>query len=353
MPGGRPERELDLSGGPIPAFAAQLRALREQAGRPSYRDLARKACYSRTALSQAAAGRELPSLAVTLAFVRACDGPVEVWRRRWQGTAAAVGSTPAPETPLPETTPRPEMLSSEASSPGTCWPDRQSPGTTAAPGTLETTANAGKAPPGAGKDDRPAQGRPVGRPPAARRTFRRVRVLLVVAVVAAAVVAGGWLIGSLRTVPAGVLSNPPNDGSSAAGTPGGGPIVDGAPPGRNHCDADTAVLGSADLRVGTGAMIGRLELRFSARCAVAWARLVPSGGVSDLAGITMTITRRPDGTVMGARGLTPAGRLHTDVVRLPPGTCAQAQVSLTRPGQPRATVATTCQPPHLPHAANS
>ena len=49
-----------------------LRELREHAGRPSYRQLAQLAHYSHTALSQAAAGRCLPSLAVTQAFVRAC-----------------------------------------------------------------------------------------------------------------------------------------------------------------------------------------------------------------------------------------------------------------------------------------
>jgi Helix-turn-helix domain len=94
MPRGRPERELDPAGGPIPVFAAQLRDLRAEAGRPSYRDLARKACYSRTALSEAAAGRELPSLSVTLAFVRACDGPNVSSKTR------CTGQTPATATDL-------------------------------------------------------------------------------------------------------------------------------------------------------------------------------------------------------------------------------------------------------------
>jgi Helix-turn-helix domain/Protein of unknown function (DUF2690) len=312
MPRGRPERELDPAGGPIPVFAAQLRDLREEAGRPSYRDLARKACYSRTALSEAAAGRELPSLSVTLAFVRACDGPVEVWRRRWQVAAAAVGSVPSPE-PLP----------ADRSAPGTAPPD---------------------VPP-------PTPERPVAVPIVVRRARPTARVLLVVAVVGA-VIAGGLLIGRFRIASGGVPADPPNAQGSAAVSTGSAPIVDGAPPGRDHCDADNALLDGADLRDGTGAVIGRLELRYSPRCATAWARLVPSGAVNTLAGITMTIIRHPDGTVMGARGLTPAGRLHTDVVRLPPGTCAQAQVSLARPGYPPASAATTCQAPHLPHASS-
>lgn len=67
----------------------QLRELREHAGRPSYRQLAQLAHYSHTALSQAAAGRTLPSLAVTLAFVRACGGDVEEWSARWHETDRA------------------------------------------------------------------------------------------------------------------------------------------------------------------------------------------------------------------------------------------------------------------------
>ncbi|MFF0738974.1 hypothetical protein ACFYVL_01120 [Streptomyces sp. NPDC004111] len=58
-----------------------------------------------TALSQAAAGEKLPSLAVTLAYVRACTGDAEEWERRWRETAAreaehllrtADGTTDAP-----------------------------------------------------------------------------------------------------------------------------------------------------------------------------------------------------------------------------------------------------------------
>jgi len=74
-------------GGPpaisVADFAAQLRELREHAGRPSYRRLAQLAHYSHTALSQAASGRSLPSLGVTQAFVRACGGDVNEWSARW------------------------------------------------------------------------------------------------------------------------------------------------------------------------------------------------------------------------------------------------------------------------------
>lgn len=51
---GRPERPIDPAAGPVPEFAAELRKLREQAGRPSYRELARRAGLSVTVLSEAA-----------------------------------------------------------------------------------------------------------------------------------------------------------------------------------------------------------------------------------------------------------------------------------------------------------
>jgi hypothetical protein len=84
-------------------FAAQLRELRERAGRPSYRQLAQRAHYSHTALSQAAAGGSLPSLAVTQAFVHACGGDVEEWTARWHQVNRAVRppSAPAPGPAMP------------------------------------------------------------------------------------------------------------------------------------------------------------------------------------------------------------------------------------------------------------
>ncbi|MDG9715884.1 WD40 repeat domain-containing protein [Streptomyces sp. DH24] len=77
-------------------FAAELRALRESAGRPTYRAMAQKVPFSVTALSQAAAGRQLPSLPVTLAYVDACGGDPEEWRRRWEETSAEA-TAPGPD----------------------------------------------------------------------------------------------------------------------------------------------------------------------------------------------------------------------------------------------------------------
>jgi len=70
-------------------FAADLRRLRDKAGRPPYRELARQAHYSSTTLADAAGGQRLPTLAVTLAFVRACGGDPDEWEQRWREVAAA------------------------------------------------------------------------------------------------------------------------------------------------------------------------------------------------------------------------------------------------------------------------
>ncbi|TDD94258.1 hypothetical protein [Actinomadura rubrisoli] len=84
----RRERPLAEGDGALLRFARDLRSLRERAGRPTYRELSERAHYSEAALSQAAAGRKLPSLAVTLAYVRACGGSVREWEDRWRAVAA-------------------------------------------------------------------------------------------------------------------------------------------------------------------------------------------------------------------------------------------------------------------------
>lgn len=85
---GRAERPLDDGDGPLSEFAEDLRQLRVRAGRPAYRELSRRAHYSAAALSEAASGRKLPSLALTRAYVEACGGDTEGWTRRWHDLAA-------------------------------------------------------------------------------------------------------------------------------------------------------------------------------------------------------------------------------------------------------------------------
>jgi hypothetical protein len=81
---GRRETELNPQATALEQFAHDLRALRRTAGSPSYRELARTAHYSASALSTAANGRALPSLPVLEAYVRACGGDAQQWRQRWE-----------------------------------------------------------------------------------------------------------------------------------------------------------------------------------------------------------------------------------------------------------------------------
>ncbi|BBB02023.1 putative WD-40 repeat protein [Actinacidiphila reveromycinica] len=95
----RPEGPLDDDGSALTQLAAGLRQLRQQAGTPPYRQLARHAHYSSTTLADAAAGRRLPSLAVTLAYVRACGGDAAEWKERWHRAAAETATAETTQPP--------------------------------------------------------------------------------------------------------------------------------------------------------------------------------------------------------------------------------------------------------------
>lgn len=97
----RPERPLDPGDDLLLEFAADLRRLRERAGNPTYRELGRRAHYSAGTLSEAAGGRKLPSLAVTLAYVRACGGVPGEWEERWHAVADESRRDDAPQDPEP------------------------------------------------------------------------------------------------------------------------------------------------------------------------------------------------------------------------------------------------------------
>ncbi|MFC0542395.1 WD40 repeat domain-containing protein [Kutzneria chonburiensis] len=93
----RREQPLRLGEESLVAFATDLRALRAKASNPAYRELGRRVHYSAATLSEAASGRKLPSLPVTLAYVRGCDGDVVAWEQRWRQVAAELADEPAAE----------------------------------------------------------------------------------------------------------------------------------------------------------------------------------------------------------------------------------------------------------------
>ncbi|KUN49020.1 hypothetical protein AQJ27_05125 [Streptomyces olivochromogenes] len=88
---------MDPAQGAAARFAFELRGLRDEAGAPTYRAMARRAGYSGPTLSAAAAGEKLPTLPVLLAYVSACGGDPSVWERRWRAALADDAGTPAPD----------------------------------------------------------------------------------------------------------------------------------------------------------------------------------------------------------------------------------------------------------------
>jgi len=82
MPPGRPEIPLDPRA-PFADFASGLRALRAASSK-TYQQISEEVFYRVSTLSGAAGGRRLPSLEVTLAYVRACGGEAGEWTQRWE-----------------------------------------------------------------------------------------------------------------------------------------------------------------------------------------------------------------------------------------------------------------------------
>ncbi|WP_336207242.1 nSTAND1 domain-containing NTPase [Nonomuraea sp. LPB2021202275-12-8] len=84
---GRRETPVDPGSGPVQQFALELRKLRQEAGGITYRVMAKRAGYSVSTLSQAAAGERLATLPVVLAYVEACGADREEWEERWRQAA--------------------------------------------------------------------------------------------------------------------------------------------------------------------------------------------------------------------------------------------------------------------------
>jgi len=94
--------EATSAGSAKAAFATELRLMRERAGSPSFRELARRAHFSVSTLAEATAGRRLPSEQVVRAFAAACGEDPDSWAAR----LATVHRTPGDETPTPGDAPR-------------------------------------------------------------------------------------------------------------------------------------------------------------------------------------------------------------------------------------------------------
>jgi hypothetical protein len=79
---GRPEAPLGGDASPVRDFAFWLRSLRSRSDL-TYRQLSTRTGYSTSTLQEALAGRRLPTLAVALAVVEACEDDPAAWHARW------------------------------------------------------------------------------------------------------------------------------------------------------------------------------------------------------------------------------------------------------------------------------
>lgn len=96
---GRRKKELVPDGGPVTALALALRELRVRAGNPPYRAMAERVHVAHNLLSQADAGHRLPTEEALVAYVTACGGDVEEWKRRLHRARAAQAAMAAGPDP--------------------------------------------------------------------------------------------------------------------------------------------------------------------------------------------------------------------------------------------------------------
>jgi transcriptional regulator with XRE-family HTH domain len=214
---GRIERAVDPSAGPLQRFAHDLQILRHQAGEPTYRTMGRRAGVSYSALSQAAKGEHLPTLAVTLAFLRACGATADIerqWQRRWEQLRADLSGTP-PRVNDDDPEPADDGNAGLAQGP---YPDHES--------------------------------RPV---PARRR--RRYAVIAVVALMTAVAVAASTMaVAALSTASHAAVRH----------------VADGADPYIAGCGPDQQPLERQPIYLSSGQRYGWIVLFYSAACSGAW-----------------------------------------------------------------------------------
>lgn len=253
---GRFETPVNPGDGPVQHFAYDLRQLRAAAGGPPYRVLAGRAHYSVAALSQAAAGRALPSLPVTLGFVRGCGGDVAAWEQRWHEVNAVlhppVNATKAPAL------------------------------------TCTDTSRAGDAAQPAGRSGGPL-GRGIRPRLSWRRTLRvrtsRWRLAAVTATALALVTAALVLTTGHRgsgtdprsaaeTRPPAVSPRPCPSVSGPRTV--GEPVADCSDPQQAGCSSGTMTLATTEVRVPPSVFSGWLQLRYSPHCRTAWPRFQPA-----------------------------------------------------------------------------
>jgi hypothetical protein len=224
----------------VQQFASDLRTLRGTAEPLPYRVMSDQTHYSKATLAAAAAGHRLPTLDVTLAYVAACGGDQEEWRRRWHETRHELGV---------EAIALPQKLQANVAMPTQLgW---------------------------------------------RRRSFRR----LLAGLGAAAIVTASVLTILIWPASAPIsAAAPPYDVAAtprfiAAGAFSAEPVVDGADPKRAGCSNDPylATIDSVEMDTQGEHWLGNVELRYSPHCHAAWGRFAPAPGTTELTGAKITI----------------------------------------------------------------
>ncbi|MFD8621421.1 hypothetical protein [Streptomyces sp. NPDC059513] len=85
----RPMKQLPRTDDPLVTFARDLQALRKKAGDPPLAMMAEHSGLSTATLSNAHAGKKLPTWATVNGYVLACGGDPESWSARWEGLRLA------------------------------------------------------------------------------------------------------------------------------------------------------------------------------------------------------------------------------------------------------------------------
>lgn len=299
-------------------FAADLRALRIASGEPTYRQMASRCHFSAATLARASSGRAMPSLEVTLAFVAACGGDPGVWRQRWEQARREHSATDQHIADNDE---------SEAVAPEPSAPPRD------AGADMDD---------GAELESEQAPVRALARKP--RRYLLLSGLLVLSLALNAALLLGAGRKPGSPTVPAAHPTTPTR-------------VIDGTDPEANHCD-DAVNLDVEQIRLRSSAIIdgrhilagtslGTVSLRYSRRCAGAWARFDPADGLfhnPDQASVTLTAGRPADGSQNTWR-LGHIDQTYSDLLLTGMG-CVQASVTVVVfDGNATAEATTKCLPP--------
>ena len=297
---GRRESQLSGNNPQLLAFANDLRRLRQNAGSPSYRQLSKQVHYSPSALSQAANGRSMPSLGVTLGFVKACGGDVDEWEFRWRMLNAdgspdgEHANAPSVRCDLPE-----QPLPAEVSTPAS-----------------------------------PRHG--VSR---YLRTGLLTAAAIAVCAVAITVLVGGF--GSKKG-PATVASVSPLSQPGRAD-----PVADGSDPGRAGCGTDAVSMAMARVHFPADQLSGDIELRYSPHCHAAWGRFEPADGWNPGPGTMVTVwTIRPADQATQSYSVEFGGETIIGNMLMTARGCVAAEVTMARGSVRSPVAATTCMVMH-------